>query len=72
MADARHVETDVKVFMHDLYIDAVMLAVKLGLGFSLFKASILGHAVMEVGHEVVIEASPAYVTSAVQYPGTAV
>jgi hypothetical protein len=64
MADVRHTETDVKVFFHDLYIDAVMVAVKIGIGLSIFKAQFLGAAIHEVGHEVVIDAAPIYVTSA--------
>ena len=63
-ADMHHVDTDVKVFFHDLYIDAVMVAVKIGIGVSIFKAQLLGLAFHETGKEIVMDAAPAYVTSA--------
>lgn len=56
--DIHHADTDVRTFFHDLYIDGVMVAVKIGIGLSLFKANVLGAAVHEIGHEVVIDAAP--------------
>jgi hypothetical protein len=67
-----HAETEMKRFWLDTYHDGVRTFLKVSVGLGMLKVHLLSslfHPLGDVGKEYVMEAAPAYVTSAPTHNG---